>query len=426
MHATKGPHGRKLILESGIYAPAKTRGAQGDRIGAVLIRSSSRTAGTETNPWHDYFDPNSGSIIYYGDAKPTTRKPANEVRGNALLLSLRRLYTGTPQDRLQAPPLVFFESEAAGFVTFQGYGVIERAELVTQLDSRTGIPFTNYRFECAVLSLTNEHEDFSWDWINARRDPSLSLSEALQLAPAAWKRWVTLGEASLEKVRRRIFHAPIAKSHEQVPQTKTQAELLQGIYNHYADNKHGFEALAETVVTQVMREAGLRYVSGWVTRKSSDGGVDFVGRIDLGTGFGSVKVVVLGQAKCESPGKPTSGKDLARTVARLRRGWLGAYVTTGLFSEKAQQEIIEDEYPIMLINGATVAGSVRRLMIARGTTNLTTFLTELDQDYSTRVVHRRPSDILFDITVDVEGIPHPSSSEGEPQTPAQRSAPRRS
>lgn len=417
MHATRGAHGKKLILESGIYAPAKTRSPSGDRIGVVLIRSSRRTAGTETNPWHDYFDPNSGSVIYYGDAKPSTKTAPHSVRGNALLLALRDRYFGTPQDRLASPPLVFFESEAAGFVTFQGYGIIERAELVTQLDSQSGRPFANYRFECAVLSLTNEHEEFNWDWINARRTPSVSHSEALKLAPAAWKRWVTLGEPVIEKVRRRVFHAPIARAQEQLPQTRTQSGLLQAIYSHYATNKHGFEALAETVVTQVMREAGLRYVSGWVTRKSSDGGIDFVGRIDLGSGFGAVKVVVLGQAKCESPNRPTSGKDLARTVARLRRGWLGAYVTTGLFSERAQQEIIEDEYPVMLINGATVAGCVRRLMIERGQTSLTTFLNELEELYSSRVVHRRPSGILFDVAVEAQGVAYPedTAAVAEPQ-----------
>lgn len=420
MHATRGQHGKKLILERGISAPSRVKAKDGPRIGAVLIRSTSRTAGTETNPWHDYIDPNSGLVLYYGDAKPSTRKPANEVSGNALLLEVRKLHAGSPQDRLAAPPLLFFESEAAGFVTFQGYGVIERAELVTQLDPINGTPFTNYRFECAILSLTNEHEVFDWEWINARRDPSLSLAEVLGRAPAAWKRWVTLGDSVLEQVRRRVLHAPVKKPREQAPQTASQEELLQAIYLHYEKNKHAFESLAETVVTQVMREAGLKYVRGWVTRKSSDGGVDFVGRIDLGSGFGAVKVVVLGQAKCESPNKPTSGKDLARTVARLRRGWLGVYVTTGLFSTKAQEEIIEDEWPLMLINGAMVASTVRRLMIEQGVSDVAEFLQSLEDVYSTAILKRRPDEILFDLGVDLEtiGLPEGDADGQSKQEPS--------
>ena len=39
--------------------------------------------------------------------------------------------------------------------------------------------------------------------------------------------------------------------------------------------------------------------------------------MDIGTGFGSAKVIVLGQAKCESLDSPTGGNHIARTVAKL-------------------------------------------------------------------------------------------------------------
>ena len=42
----------------------------------------------------------------------------------------------------------------------------------------------------------------------------------------------------------------------------------------------------------------------------------------------------------------TNGKDIARTVARLKRGWIGIYITTGYFSEPVQREVIEDKYPL--------------------------------------------------------------------------------
>ena len=70
------------------------------------------------------------------------------------------------------------------------------------------------------------------------------------------------------------------------------------------------------------------YRSGWITKGSGDSGIDFIGRMDIGLGFGAAKVIVLGQAKCESLNTPTSGTHIARTFAKLKRGWLRVYVTT--------------------------------------------------------------------------------------------------
>ena len=47
-------------------------------------------------------------------------------------------------------------------------------------------------------------------------------------------------------------------------------------------------------------------------------------------------------------------RDVAQIVAQLRRGWVGAYVTLGAFSEVTQREVIDDEYPILLVPGRRV------------------------------------------------------------------------
>lgn len=81
------------------------------------------------------------------------------------------------------------------------------------------------------------------------------------------------------------------------------------------------------------------------------------------TGYAE-KPVVLGQAKCVEPSMAISGRDLARVAARLRRGWFGAFVTTGVFSEAVQSEVYSDQYPILLINGSQVARELRLIMNA--------------------------------------------------------------
>jgi len=115
----------------------------------------------------------------------------------------------------------------------------------------------------------------------------------------------------------------------------------------------------------------------------------------VGAGFGRAKLIVLGQAKCEKPGNPTHGNHIARTVARLRRGWLGVYVTTSYFSAQTQREVIEDRYPIVLVCGRRLAEVVRGMLVERGLDDVTVLLDEIDAAYAAPVAPRDPEELLF-------------------------------
>src|SRR5207248_1461676 len=122
--------------------------------------------------------------------------------------------------------------------------------------------------------------------------------------------------------RRRVSKLSIASAREQLPSNGSlEARALRQIYQYYEGRKSRFEALAALVTQHVFSKSGANYRLGWITRAGGDNGIDFVGRLDLGLGFSGVKIVVLGQAKCEHPDSPTNGVHIARTVARLRRGW---------------------------------------------------------------------------------------------------------
>ena len=74
--------------------------------------------------------------------------------------------------------------------------------------------------------------------------------------------------------------------------------VLRAIYDFYSGQNHRFEWLAARVVERILSGCGGDFRLGWVTPPSSDGGADFVGRLDIGSGFSRVKQVVFGQAKC--------------------------------------------------------------------------------------------------------------------------------
>jgi len=389
-----------VLLERGISQIAKSKAAKnGIDFPAIVISSSPHTRGSEWNPWHDVFEPDLGYIRYFGDAKKAGNPglaPGNKV----LLAEMAKHTSGDPDIRATAAPLVFFERVAVegrsyGNIKFQGFGVIEKAELVTQYNPGIGY-FTNYVFTFAVLSLSDEDEELDWAWINARRDPSTSPTEASRLAPLAWSKWVKFGNNKLESFRRRAALAKIEPVESQRPKVGSiEAKALDEIYSFYSSaGRHRFELLASRVFIRHINSYGGTYSEGWVTRGSGDGGVDFVGKVRLGSGFASAEVVVLGQAKCEAPDKPTNGNSLARTVARLKRGWIGAYVTTSYFSKQSQLEVIEDSYPLLKVSGRTLAEETLKLTERGGYSSVVSYLESLELEYPDSIQNRRPDEIL--------------------------------
>ena len=114
----------------------------------------------------------------------------------------------------------------------------------------------------------------------------------------------------------------------------------------------------------------------------------------MGSFSASTPVVVLGQAKCIQPTSSVSPEQVARVVARLRRGWIGVYVTTGSFSRQAQVEIIDDQYPVVLIAGGTLATTVRRMAQANYGGDVEALLQSTVDQYGAAVTHRRPEEVI--------------------------------
>jgi hypothetical protein len=400
-HETVAPDGTLTLLERGISPIGLVNGIDRPRTPAILIRSSPHKAGSSVTPWQDHFDPDHGHIRYYGDNKPTSVAAAEASPGNRALLEALSLHgAATVEERSRAVPLVCFrgvpvDGAVKGYVQFCGIGVVWRAERVAQFDAKAARSFTNYVFDIVVLSLAAEDELLDWAWINRRRDPSASATDCLKLAPQAWRDWVEGGEQAIPRVRRWVARLRTVKPAAQLPPAGSrEAAALGQVLAFYEGRKHRFEALAELAAERVLRGQGATYRPGWITPASADGGADFVGRLDVGDGFARARLVVLGQAKCEA--RATGGLHLARTVARLRRGWLGVFVTAGYFSEPAQREVLDDQYPLVLIHGLRLAEEVLRMAFERHGSDVAALLHAVDLGYRGRLQLRRPEEILWD------------------------------
>jgi Restriction endonuclease AspBHI N-terminal/Restriction endonuclease len=413
-HATRWPAwpglagAGRVQLDHGIDSVKLIKAVDGWRRPAIVIASKPHRAGSDWTPWHDELDPERGHVRYYGDNKADLGTDPLGPAGNRSVLEQFTFHQGaTRADRLRAAPMLFFESlvhegRAKGFWRFLGVGIVERAELVAQVDRRNR-PFVNYVFDCLLMDLSAEGLGIAWEWIAARRDPTKSLEECLILAPSSWRRWVDHGPAVAERIRQVLTRSSTLSAQEQRPDAGTSAEdALRHVVEHYKRlgqyhgvGEHRFEGLASEIAGTVLSESG-HYRSGWITKRAGDGGIDFVSRLDIGSGAGSLRLVVLGQAKCVAGAAPvTSGLDLARTVARLDRGWVGAFVTTGYFSEQAQREVVSDRFPLLMLNGRHVGETVVKEAALRGV-SVPDYIRAVDADYDTRLSNRLPAEILGD------------------------------
>jgi len=396
---TAAPGARLIPFESGINAIAPVLGPEGPRVPAVIVASSPHKVGRVETPWQDIFDPDNGHIRYYGDNKTSGRDPAS-CRGNSALLAAHAGHVGVSRaERERAIPLVFlrrvpFGTRRKGYARFEGFGLIGGVERVVQRGDSSDGSFSNYAFDFVVLDLAAENEVFPWSWINLRRNSEATIAETLTSAPAAWRTWISGGPAAIPRLRRRVARRFVQARADQLPIAGSEEDgILEAIYKAFDGRKVEFEGLAAWVAERVLCGSG-RYRHFGVTRASADGGVDFVGRLDIGDGFGQAKLVVLGQAKCETPRAPTNGLDVARTVARLRRGWIGVYVTTSFFSDRTQQEVLQDRYPVLLINGRRLAEEVRTALIERGD-HLADLLSEVAHTHGPVVELSDPDQVLF-------------------------------
>lgn len=386
-----------LQLERGINAPASTRASDGERIAAILLSSNENKLGSVENPWHDTLAPDEGFARYFGDNRTPDVDPGTTL-GNRTLLRQFELHTSPSSAKRQlAAPILLFRSSKKGYKEFAGLAVITGARRVTQFSEKNGGFFTNYLFDLAILSLTEEDESVAMIWIADRRDKARVSNMANAMAPKSWRDWIKYGSAEIERLKRRVTRYHILSKRDQVAPTDSEKrKVVEGIYEFYEQKRHRFEALASLACESMIKDTGASYHRGWLTRGTGDGGLDFVGRIDIGEGLSRTKLVLLGQAKCEKVDAPTGGVHIARTVARLRRGWVGAYVTTSFFSEAVQREVYEDQYPVLLLNGAGLASETTKLQLASGFSNLQAFLEHVDSTYDEQVSPRRPEEIMWE------------------------------
>lgn len=308
------------------------------------------------SPWRDLVFQEEGRVIYNGDNYQSS-KSAMSTFGNKKVLSVLKLYNSKLEsDRIKAPPIFVTKTvkinNKSCYREFVGFGLITNSpKLIQQYEKKSNIIFSNFQFEVTLLKLDDD-ERFNWEWINDRRDKKVSIPESLKNAPNSWKKWVKNGNQCINNIRLKIksYQNVSIKDQLNMPDKNKKIinDLLLKFYPNPTVDGIRFEALASFITTLYFKDN--KYYRGWITSSSSDRGVDFVGRLDIGDDdFSKTSLIVLGQSKRYN--HSISGEKLTRVASRMTRGYIGVVITLNTFTKAAQSEIIDDKLPIILING---------------------------------------------------------------------------
>ena len=206
----------------------------------------------------------------------------------------------------------------------------------------------NYRCDLTVLDI--DAVNVSWLHYRAR---SLSITLLNDNAPRIWLDYIKGKTRKLD-----IWQKQILETDEQLPSIgSADAKILQQLVDLTPTE---FEAVTVSLFEQL---PNLTH-SITRTRPTGDKGFDFFGHFTLPYPV-SYNISFLGEAKKFRRTVKVEPKHISRLVARLNRGQYGIFVTTSYYSKQAQEEVLEDGYPVKLFSGIHLVYFLKELRLIR-------------------------------------------------------------
>jgi hypothetical protein len=145
---------------------------------------------------------------------------------------------------------------------------------VTQVERKTGRPYTNFVADIVMLDQASESEELDWDWISARRDPAMTDLDCLTCAPLSWPTWVYDGASAHPRLRRIVARHSIIRTAEKfLTPGSREEQILRIIMELDSERKPQFGALAESVAAQVLagdRSGTTRFVGSPVVAMTTE------------------------------------------------------------------------------------------------------------------------------------------------------------
>ncbi len=302
-----------------------------------LVFYSSSGQSQRRDPWDDIINMEDGIAYFWGDSKAGDGPDPLSRSGNKWVKKeYCRSYARNR--RSDAAPVLLFEKERSGYVTFKGVCIISGLEIERHKDGDNTV--VNYRIELDIL----DADTVDLEWIHRKSRTGIDAG-----GPESWNHWVDTGT-----VRRYSIYKNRIRSKDAQKPTGRLADLHSDIRSRLDGSKVERGKKLELLLKKVLDSMdSISQVE--LTPSSGDRGVDLTGKVDLMADSHltepSTKIEFKAQAKNKNGS--VGGSELSRLASRVEDGEIGLFFTMSHYTKDAQKENLST-YPIRLFSGKDI------------------------------------------------------------------------
>jgi hypothetical protein len=302
-----------------------------------LVFYSSTSQSQRRDPWDDIINMEDGIAYFWGDSKAGDGPDPLTRDGNSWV---KKEYCNNyaRNRRSEAAPVLLFEKERSGYVTFKGVCIISGLNIERHKDGDETV--VNYRIKLDIL----DADAVDLEWIHRKSRTGVDTG-----GPEAWNHWVDTGTVR----RYSIYKNRIRSKNAQEPKGKLSdlhSDIRTRLDGSKVERGKKLELLLKKILDSMDSISQVK-----LTPSSGDRGVDLTGKVDLMTDAHlsgpNTKIDFKAQAKNKSGS--VGGRELSRLASRVEDGEIGLFFTMSYYSKDAQEENLST-YPIRLFSGKDI------------------------------------------------------------------------
>jgi len=302
-----------------------------------LVFYSSTGQSQRRDPWDDIINMEDGIAYFWGDSKSGDGPDPLSSSGNKWVKN-EYCNNYAQNRRSDAAPVLLFEKERSGYVTFKGVCIISGLEIERHKDGADTV--VNYRIALDIL----DADTADLEWIHRKSRTGIDAG-----GPESWNHWVDTGTVR----RYSIYKKRIRSKKAQEPAgrlSQLHSDIRTRLDGSKVERGKKLELLLKRILESIDSISEVE-----LTPSSGDRGVDLTGKVDLMADAHLTEPSTKIEFKAQAKNKKNSvgGSELSRLASRVEDGEIGLFFTMSHYSKEAQKENLST-YPIRLFSGKDI------------------------------------------------------------------------
>ncbi|WP_324666151.1 restriction endonuclease [Haloarcula sediminis] len=303
-----------------------------------LVFYSSDSQSQRRDPWDDIINMEDGIAYFWGDSKAGDGPDPLERAGNTWVKN-EYCRTYAQNRRSEAPPVLLFQKEHTGYVTFKGVCLISSVNIERHKDGADTV--VNYRIELDIL----DADVVDLEWIHRKARTGVDTG-----GPKAWNHWVDTGTVRRYSIYKERIRSKVAQTPEG-QLADLHSDIRSRLDGSTVERGKKLELLLKRVLDSMDHVSRVE-----LTPSSGDRGIDLSGKIDLmaETHLSEPNTKIDFKAQIKNKADSVGGRELSRLASRIDDGEIGLFFTMSYYTEGAQKENLST-YPVRLFSGRDIA-----------------------------------------------------------------------